>query len=169
MYFGAQPRSDLALVVSITTDVRQWADIDNVVTETVQRFGKLDIFVNNAGAASIVGTENMYLRMSASGRYAVVGQPTETFARSLKVMALNDESIQIIHPAAAHTDGDAIVLFRQSDVLLTGDVFDMTRFPVIDVSRGGSIRGEIEVLNQLIDLAIPSIPLPWPTRCVKYL
>jgi glyoxylase-like metal-dependent hydrolase (beta-lactamase superfamily II) len=117
--------------------------------------------INNGGAASIVGTENMFLRMSASGKYAVVGQPTETFARSLKVMALNDESIQIIHPAAAHTDGDAIVLFRQSDVLLTGDVFDMTRFPMIDLSRGGSIRGEIEVLNQLIDLAIPSIPLPW--------
>jgi glyoxylase-like metal-dependent hydrolase (beta-lactamase superfamily II) len=37
----------------------------------------------------------------------------------------------------------------------------MTGFPVIDVSRGGSIRGEIEVLNQLIDLAVPSIPLPW--------
>jgi glyoxylase-like metal-dependent hydrolase (beta-lactamase superfamily II) len=117
--------------------------------------------LNNNGAASIVGTENMYLRMSGTGRYAVVGQPTETFARSLKVMSLNDESIQIIHPASAHTDGDAIVLFRQSDVLLTGDVFDMTRFPVIDVSRGGSIRGEIEVLNQLIDLAVPSIPLPW--------
>jgi len=117
--------------------------------------------INNAGAASIVGTENMFLRMNAASKYAVIGQPTETFARSLKVMALNDESIQIIHPAAAHTDGDAIVLFRQSDVLLTGDVFDMTRFPVIDVSRGGSIRGEIEVLNQLIDLAIPSIPLPW--------
>jgi glyoxylase-like metal-dependent hydrolase (beta-lactamase superfamily II) len=117
--------------------------------------------MNNNGAASIVGTENMFLRMSRSGRYAVVGQPTETFARNLKVMSLNDESIQMIHPAAAHTDGDAIVLFRQSDVLLTGDVFDMTRFPVIDVSRGGSIRGEIDVLNQLIDLAVPSIPLPW--------
>ncbi len=117
--------------------------------------------INNNGAASIVGTENMFLRMSASRKYAVVGQPTETFARSLKVMSLNEESIQIIHPAAAHTDGDAIVLFRQSDVLLTGDVFDMTRFPVIDVLRGGSIRGEIAVLNQLIDLAVPSIPLPW--------
>ena len=29
------------------------------------------------------------------------------------------------------------------------------------MSRGGSVRGEIEVLNQLIDLAVPSIPLPW--------
>jgi glyoxylase-like metal-dependent hydrolase (beta-lactamase superfamily II) len=121
--------------------------------------------ISNEGAASIVGTENMYLRLSAvtgsSAKYPAIAQPTEAFARRLKVMHLNNESIQIFHPPSAHTDGDAIVLFRQSDVLVTGDVFDMTRFPVIDVDRGGSVQGEIDVLNQLIDLAVPSIPLPW--------
>ena len=121
--------------------------------------------IDNGGAASIVGTENMYLRMGgATGgapRYPAIAQPTEAFARRLKVMYLNNESIQIFHPPSAHTDGDAIVFFRQSDVIVTGDVFDMTRFPVIDVDRGGSVQGEIDVLNQLIDLAVPSIPLPW--------
>ncbi|HEU4691379.1 MAG TPA: hypothetical protein VFS23_23590, partial [Vicinamibacterales bacterium] len=34
-----------------------------------------------------------------------------------------------------------------------------TRFPVIDVARGGSIEGEIAALNRLIDLAIPSVPI----------
>jgi len=53
------------------------------------------------------------------------------------------------------------VFFRRSDVIVTGDVFDITRFPVIDVERGGSIQGELDALNRLIDLAIPSIPLPW--------
>ncbi len=117
--------------------------------------------INNDGAASIVGTENMFLRMSGVSKYPTVAQPTETFARRMKVMYLNDESIQIMHPASAHTDGDAIVLFRQSDIIMTGDVFDMTRFPVIDLARGGSVQGEIAVLNQLIDLTVPSIPLPW--------
>lgn len=117
--------------------------------------------INNDGAASIIGTESMFLRMSAASKYPTVAQPTETFARRLKMMYLNDESIQIMHPASAHTDGDAMVLFRQSDVIMTGDVFDMTRFPVIDLARGGSVQGEIDVLNQLIDLAVPSIPLPW--------
>ena len=121
--------------------------------------------INNDGAASIIGTENMFLRISGAtgepSRYPTIAQPTETFARRLKVMYLNDESIQILHPPAAHTDGDAIVLFRQSDVIVAGDVFDMTRFPMIDIGRGGSVQGEIDVLNQLIDLAVPSIPLPW--------
>ena len=119
--------------------------------------------INNGGAASIIGTENVFSRMSGRvpPRYAAAALPTETFARPQKVMYLNDESIQIIHPASAHTDGDAMVLFRQSDVIVTGDTFDMTRFPIIDIARGGSVQGEIDVLNQLIDLAVPSIPLPW--------
>src|SRR5450631_2221374 len=33
----------------VLTDVRRWEDIDRLVSETVQRFGHLDIMVNNAG------------------------------------------------------------------------------------------------------------------------
>jgi NAD(P)-dependent dehydrogenase (short-subunit alcohol dehydrogenase family) len=33
----------------VRTDVRRWQDIDHLVTETVERFGPLDIMVNNAG------------------------------------------------------------------------------------------------------------------------
>ena len=36
------------------------------------------------------------------------------------------------HPAAAHTDGDSIVYFRRSDVVVAGDIFSMTSYPVID-------------------------------------
>ena len=46
-------------------------------------------------------------------------------------------------------------------MIVTGDILDITRFPVIDVDKGGSIQGEIDALNRLIDLAIPSIPLPF--------
>src|SRR4029453_10945901 len=60
---------------------------------------------------------------------------------------------------AAHTDGDSIVFFRRSDVVVAGDILDTTRFPLIDVARGGSIQGEIDALNRLVELAIPSVPL----------
>src|ERR1700685_3417005 len=55
----------------------------------------------------------------------------------------------------AHTDGDAIVLFRGSNVLSTGDVFLTTGYPVIDVKRGGSIQGEINALNHILELTVP--------------
>ena len=35
---------------------------------------------------------------------------------------------------------------------------DKTRFPVIDIAHGGSIQGEIDALNKLIELAIPPTP-----------
>jgi hypothetical protein len=42
---------------------------------------------------------------------------------------------------------------------MAGDVLDTTRFPVIDVAKGGTIDGEIAALNRLVDLAIPSVPI----------
>jgi hypothetical protein len=42
---------------------------------------------------------------------------------------------------------------------VAGDVLDTTRFPVIDVARGGSVDGVIAALNRLVDLAIPSVPI----------
>src|SRR5207249_11481388 len=87
--------------------------------------------------------------------------PTGTYRRKQKTLYLIIDGIQVISQPAAHTNGDSIVFFRRSDVVAAGDVFDITRFPVIDIQRGGSIQGEIDALNRLIDLAIPSIPLPW--------
>ena len=52
-----------------------------------------------------------------------------------------------------------MVFFRRSDVVVAGDVLDTTRFPIIDVARGGSIQGEIAALNRLVELAIPSVPI----------
>ena len=52
-----------------------------------------------------------------------------------------------------------MVFFRRSDVVVAGDILDTTRFPVIDVAKGGTINGEIAALNRLVELAIPSVPI----------
>jgi len=120
--------------------------------------------MSNNGGASIVGTEGLLARMSAltgTAAFPTVAWPTETFTRKQKQLYLNREGIQVIHQPAAHSDSDAIVFFRRSDVIVAGDVFDLTRFPVIDVEKGGSVQGEIAALNEIIALAIPPIPLPF--------
>jgi glyoxylase-like metal-dependent hydrolase (beta-lactamase superfamily II) len=91
--------------------------------------------------------------------FAVGSWPTETFDYGRKYMFLNGEGIEVLHQPRAHTDGDSIVFFRRSDVVVAGDVLDLTHFPVIDVARGGSINGEIVALNKLVELAIPSVPI----------
>jgi cyclase len=84
--------------------------------------------------------------------------PSETFDEGRKALSFNGEGIEILHQPAAHTDGDTVVFFRRSDVVVAGHILDATRFPVIDIARGGSIQGEIDALNRLIRLAIPAGP-----------
>ena len=78
-----------------------------------------------------------------------------------KDLYINGEAIITSYQPAAHTDGDSIVFFRRSDVLVTGDVFDQTRFPVIDLEKGGSIQGVIDRLNRIIGITVPPIPFVW--------
>jgi glyoxylase-like metal-dependent hydrolase (beta-lactamase superfamily II) len=115
------------------------------------------------GVASILSAQQVLERMSApAGRtspFPVGALPTETFDDARKYMYLNGEGIEVLHQPAAHTDGDVLVLFRRSDVVVAGDVLDTTRFPVIDVARGGTVNGEIAALNRLVQLAIPSVPI----------
>jgi cyclase len=119
----------------------------------------------NGGAAVVLATENVAARMSAptgqKSPYPIAAQPSDTFTEDEKDTFLNGEAIQIFAQHAAHTDGDSIVFFRRSDVVVAGDILDLTRFPVIDVARGGSIQGEIDALNHIIDITVPELPLVW--------
>src|SRR5207253_8113499 len=56
----------------------------------------------------------------------------------------------------ASTDGNSIVFFRRSDVVSTGDIFDPTEYPIIDLKNGGSLQGVLEGLNRLRQMAIPA-------------
>ena len=91
--------------------------------------------------------------------YPAAALPTETFDQARKYMFLNGEGIEVLHQPAAHSDGDVVVFFRRSDVVVAGDILDMTRFPLIDVEKGGTIEGEIAALSKLVELAIPSVPI----------
>jgi glyoxylase-like metal-dependent hydrolase (beta-lactamase superfamily II) len=80
--------------------------------------------------------------------------PTDTYFGSRKDLFFNDEGIRILHPKAAHTDGDSLVFFRRSDVISTGDIFTTDLYPIIDLAHGGSIQGELDALNQILGLVI---------------
>jgi len=108
--------------------------------------------------ASIVAYQTVLDRLSAAGPPPTVpaaAWPTSTFTTPQQDFAFNNQAIQLFHRPAAHTDGDVVVFFRRSDVVAAGDVFDKTRYPVIDVAKGGSINGEIDAINWLLDLIVP--------------
>jgi glyoxylase-like metal-dependent hydrolase (beta-lactamase superfamily II) len=103
--------------------------------------------------ATIVAQENSRTRMlsdqivSLSNRlqesYSAEGLPKITFYRSLR-LHYNGDLIDIVHLGPAHTDGDAFVYFRNTNVIHTGDVFVRYGLPFIDNPNGGSISGMIE-------------------------
>ena len=103
--------------------------------------------------AWVLAHENITLREAKPGQATLL--PNETYSGGdKKLNFFNGEAVVVTHMPAAHTDADSVVYFRGSEVLVAGDVLDMTRYPVIDVSRGGTIQGEIKALNWLLDVAV---------------
>ena len=113
--------------------------------------------MTNGGAAAILAHESVLNRMTKDG-FSAAASPTEAFYARRKALRMNDEGIEVLYQPNAHSGSDSFVLFRGSDVVVTGDVMDTTRFPMIDVANGGSINGEIDALNRLIDLTIAPTP-----------
>jgi glyoxylase-like metal-dependent hydrolase (beta-lactamase superfamily II) len=110
---------------------------------------------NTGNKTTILAHETVLNRMIANKEISPDAWPTETFFGDDAEIFFNSEGIQVLHQPAALTDGDAIVFFRRSDVIATGDLFTTTTYPVIDGQKGGSINGVIAALNKIIDLAIP--------------
>jgi glyoxylase-like metal-dependent hydrolase (beta-lactamase superfamily II) len=107
----------------------------------------------------VVAHEEVLTRLSApTGQQSpmpVGAWPTWAFPSEQQDLTFNGQGIQMFRLPAAHTDGDVVVFFRRSDVVATGDIFDPTRYPVIDIARGGSIQGEIDAINRLLELLVP--------------
>jgi len=82
--------------------------------------------------------------------------PDNTYSTPWKRLYFNDEPVMITHKPS-NTDGNSIVLFRKSDVISTGDLLDLTSFPIIDVEAGGGIQQTVDALNYLISITVPSL------------
>ncbi|MEO8260118.1 MAG: MBL fold metallo-hydrolase [Acidobacteriota bacterium] len=111
------------------------------------------------GPTTVIAHENVLNRMSAPvgkvGATAPGAWPSDTFFPEEKDIFFNDEAVMMYHDVAAHTDGDTIVFFRRSDVIVAGDIFVTTGYPVIESADGGSVQGVIAGLNRILDLAVP--------------
>jgi len=112
-----------------------------------------------AQGAQIIAHENVLNWLSApTGQKSLApfgAWPTDTYVSGQKEVFFNEEPVIARWQPSAHTDGDSLVIFRRSDVVAAGDIFNMDSYPFIDVERGGSIQGEIDALNNIIDIAIP--------------
>jgi cyclase len=77
--------------------------------------------------------------------------PMITFSEDMR-FHYNGDTIFVFHVHNAHTDGDAMVYFMDSNVIHTGDVFFNGRYPYIDLKNGGSVLGYAKALSKLLML-----------------
>ncbi len=107
----------------------------------------------------IVAHDNVYKRLSTDQfivafKKAVPATPKD----GLPVVSFNDQvtfhmnglHIKAYHVKNAHTDGDSIIIFKDKNIIHTGDIFFNGFYPFIDTSSGGSIYGMIEVAASLL-------------------
>jgi glyoxylase-like metal-dependent hydrolase (beta-lactamase superfamily II) len=75
--------------------------------------------------------------------------PVITFSDTITFYT-NDDTVRTFHVANAHTDGDAIIFFTRANAVHMGDTFLNGRYPLIDVSTGGSLIGMIRASDQAL-------------------
>ena len=97
----------------------------------------------------MIAHQNVQNRMSVANAIPASGWPTDTFLEGRRRKYYNDEAVEVLWEPNTITDGDSIVHFRRSDVIVTGDVFTTTQYPFIDLNNGGSLQGEIAALDNI--------------------
>jgi len=111
--------------------------------------------------ATIMARENLRARLMkpaplANGQpgvpTAAVGLPMVTYDAPI-VFHMNGEDVQLIPVPVAHTDGDTMVYFPNTNVIMTGDFYRSTGYPNIDRANGGTMNGMLAGFDAIIKLA----------------
>jgi glyoxylase-like metal-dependent hydrolase (beta-lactamase superfamily II) len=83
---------------------------------------------------------------------ATRGQPAVTFY-------MNGDTIDFIPMMPSHTGGDTIVRFRHANVIYIEDFYRNFGYPFADQANGGSIRGMLDAVDLIQELAGPETTL----------
>ncbi len=109
--------------------------------------------------ATIVAHDKLRARLLADGITTDRGDvpapkgalPVVTFSDSV-TFHLNGRSAYVFHVEQAHTDGDAVIHFREDNVIHAGDVMFNRLFPFIDLDSGGSVDGFVAAQKRILGL-----------------
>lgn len=108
----------------------------------------------NLGRLGILILAQDRVRRRLAERLPAVALPVLTYSEDVTIH-LNGEEVHVFPVPASHTDGDSVIHFRESDVMVVGDVFRTVAFPVIDRNNGGTLPGTIETLGVIAGRAGP--------------
>jgi len=105
---------------------------------------------------TILSRDQLRARLAGAARPApAAALPILTYDVPMTIH-MDGDDIQLIPVKTAHTDGDTMVWFPNNDVLMTGDFYRAVGYPFPDLNNGGSVKGLVEGLLAVINLARPT-------------
>ena len=161
----------------------QWEIIEDLILETIKSISKKEVsFIINTHfhhdhvdgnkafgkkGIPIVSHENVRKRLKrktilypnpknnfimVQDKHPDYALPSTVYNSTMKIY-VDDEEIQLSNFGPGHTDGDTIVFFKKNNVIHAGDSFVTYGYPFVDLNDGGSFRGFINILSQIIALS----------------
>ena len=161
----------------------QWEIIEDLILETIKSISKKEVsFIINTHfhydhvdgnkafgkkGIPIVSHENVRKRLKRKtklyghpqhnykmiqDKYPDFALPTTVYNSTMKIY-VEDEEIQLLYFGPGHTDGDTIAFFKNNNVIHAGDSFVTYGYPYVDLNDGGSFKGFINVLSQIIAIS----------------
>jgi glyoxylase-like metal-dependent hydrolase (beta-lactamase superfamily II) len=116
-----------------------------------ENIGKLGI--------NILAHDNVRVRLAqgvnGGAPSPAVALPLITYGDKVS-LHLDGEDIEIGKFPPAHTDGDSYIRFPKADAIHVGDVFRTVGYPGVDGGNGGTVKGTIAALDQIIKMAGPN-------------
>jgi len=113
-------------------------------------FAVTGLFADPLRHATIIAHNNVTNRLQ-DAKTPDEAVPGDTYLEDRRRKSHNGDSVEMFYEPNAVTDGDSIVFFRRADVIVAGNILDLTRYPMIDAKNGGSVEGEIKALNDILN------------------
>jgi len=111
---------------------------------------------------AVIAHNNVRKRLASGGYLATADHqappatdqalPILTYSDTLTIH-FNGQTVRCLHIPLAHTNGDTIVHFVESNVIHMGDIYFNGLYPYIDVNAGGNIDGMIRAVKKGLKIA----------------
>jgi cyclase len=97
---------------------------------------------------------NLVSQTRQQAAYPEAALPVFTFDEAMQ-LDFNGERIELLHFGPAHTNGDTAVIFRGTNAVHLGDVFNNAGYPFVDADNGGSLTGIIDFCRAVLERIDP--------------
>lgn len=109
---------------------------------------------------NIVAHANVRKRMSTRQEMKALGRvvkatpekglPVVTFENAVTLHAA-DQTVELKHFPAGHTDGDSVVFIQPANVVHMGDHYFAKALPFVDLGSGGSVQGFLRNVQSVLE------------------